>query len=272
MASEGARDALIDGLLDTLTDVLDIREVFDRISQLAQPMLSHDMMGIVQPGQHGLTLRLLASAGPDAIREPFEMRLLEPELLTRPWDFYILDELQRHPLYSDAPAAKAGMRSGLVIPIRFGGRLHAAVNFFSREPARFTETDVPIAKRIAKHIALAMSHDHLAAEAKRAAELQERTANLELLDQLLLSLTDTGELGDLFDRLSALARRVLPYDTLVLHVVVPDEGHVRQYVTTGPKVGHRSDPVDMPASLCGGLGWEHDLIDDVTNGRRPPTN
>src|SRR5262249_61706952 len=176
---------------------------------LAHPIRPPDIMGLVQASEHGLTIRLLASAGPNAVREPFEIRLLEPELLTSPWEFKIIDELQRHPLYSDSPAAKAGMLSALFIPIRFGGRLHAAVNFFSREPARFTEADVPIAKRIAQHIALAMSHDHLAAEAKRAAELQERTANLELLDQLLLSLTGTGELGDFFDRLSALARQVL---------------------------------------------------------------
>src|SRR5262245_4661300 len=161
------------------------------------------------------------------------------------------------------------MQSALLSPIRFSGRLRAMVCFLSRSPARFTEGDVLTAKRIARYIALAMSHDHLAAEAKRATELRERTANLELLDQLLLSLTDTGELGDLFDRLSALARQVLPYDALVLHVVVPDRGRLQQYLTSGSDISHRSDLVDMPAGFVRDPDWESDLMDDVTTRPEP---
>src|SRR5262249_48555902 len=209
------------------------------------------------------------SGGPEALREPFELPIRQPELLTEPWEFIIIDDLPQHPFYSDWPAARVGMQSLLSMPIRFGGRLHAVVTFFSRQPARFSTADVPMAKRIGRHIALAMSHDHLAAEAKRAAELRERAANLELLDQLLLSLTDTGEFGDLFDRLSALARQVLPYDALVLHVVVPDGGHLRQYLTSGPNSDHRSDPVDMPAGFVRDPDWECDLIEDVTTRAEP---
>jgi len=164
------------------------------------------------------------------------------ELLTQPWEFTIVDDLQRHPTLHDSSAARVGMQSALLSPIRFSGRLRAMVCFLSRLPARFTEGDVLTAKRIARYIALAMSHDHLAAEAKRATELRERAANLELLEQFL-SLTDTGELGDLFDRLSALARRVLPSDTLVLHVVVPERrprASVRHHRTEGwSQVGSR---------------------------------
>ena len=39
---------LLDGLLDTLTEVLDLREVFDRVSQLVQSVLPHDMFGILE--------------------------------------------------------------------------------------------------------------------------------------------------------------------------------------------------------------------------------
>ena len=44
-----ASDLLVlDGLLSTLTDVLDIREVFDRVSQLVQRVLPHDGLGVTE--------------------------------------------------------------------------------------------------------------------------------------------------------------------------------------------------------------------------------
>jgi hypothetical protein len=36
---------VLDGVLNTLTDVLDIREVFDRVSQRVQRVLPHDILG-----------------------------------------------------------------------------------------------------------------------------------------------------------------------------------------------------------------------------------
>jgi two-component system response regulator FlrC len=268
MADDAASFALIDGLLDTLTDVLDVREVFDRVSQLAQPVLPHDIMGVVLPGEHGLTLRLFASGGPDAIREPFELSVRAPGLLTQPWEFRIIDDLSQQLPYRDTPAAKMGMQSALSLPIRFGGQLRAVVNFFSRQPARFTEADVPMAKRIARHIALAMSHEHLAAEAKRAGELQKRAANLELLDHSLVSLTDTGELEDLFDRMSALARQALAYDALVLQVLLPD-GHVRRYFTSGQNADHTTAVVNLPSGFVRDPDWDYDLIEDSTTRSEP---
>jgi len=35
---------VLDKLLNTLTDVLGVREVFDRISKVVQPILPHDVM------------------------------------------------------------------------------------------------------------------------------------------------------------------------------------------------------------------------------------
>jgi GAF domain-containing protein len=269
MSDDAASFALIDGLLDTLTDVLDVREVFDRVSQLAQPILPHDIMGVAQWGKSGLTMRLLVSAGPDAIREPFELPIREPALLTQPWEFSIVDDVPRHPLYGDTPAARIGMQSALSLPIRFGGRLRAVVNFFSRKPARFTDADVPMAKRIARYIALAMSHHHLAAEAKRAVELQERAANLASLDHSLVAVPDTGELGDLFDRMSALARQVLTYDALVLQALLPDGRHLRRYFTSGQNVDHISAVVNMPPGFVRDPDWEYDLIEDSTTRSEP---
>jgi hypothetical protein len=38
---------VLDVLMNTLTEVLDMRDVFDRVSQLVQPVLPHDMLGVL---------------------------------------------------------------------------------------------------------------------------------------------------------------------------------------------------------------------------------
>jgi hypothetical protein len=74
----------------------------------------------------------------------------EPDLLRKPWDFLMIEDLPNHPLGKNSPAVKAGMISVLCVPIRFGGRLQAGVNFFSRQQHWFSESDVPLARRIAR--------------------------------------------------------------------------------------------------------------------------
>src|SRR5262249_56246151 len=97
MADDAVGFALIDGLLETFTEVLDVREVFDRVSQLAQPMLPHDMMVIIQASETSLTVRLLVSGGPESLREPFELAVQQTELLTEPSQFNITPHLPPHP-------------------------------------------------------------------------------------------------------------------------------------------------------------------------------
>ena len=90
-----------------------------------------------------------------------------------------------------------------------------------------------VAQRIADHIALALSHQRLADRARAAEELRARTATLELLDEMLVTLIDTGELPEVFDRISAIARKVLPHDTVMLNVMLPDDRHARGYAISG---------------------------------------
>src|SRR6267143_1192424 len=233
MADEGRRAAelrersqnlrTLDDLLATVSGVLDIREVFDRVSVIAQQVLAHDAMGVTTILEHEGRIRVHALSGfGDDFPPSFEAPLPEPELLNEPWEFRIIDDMAANPRYAGSPTVRAGMQSVLGLPVRLEGRLYGGVNFYSRAKARFTRDDVLAGQRIADHVTLALSHQRLAEEARSSAELTARTANLELLDELLATLTDTGELTDLFDRVSALARKVLPHDGLSMSVVLPD--------------------------------------------------
>src|SRR6185295_2634105 len=119
------------------------------------------------------------------------------------------------------------------IPVWVEGQLGAAVNFFSRTPGHFTNDDVMVGRRIADHIALALSHQRLADEARRAEALRERAANLEMLEDLLKTLSGVLDIRDVFDRVSDIAQKVLPHDAIVVIVPTGDGDRTQNYALRG---------------------------------------
>ena len=141
------------------------------------------------------------------------------------------------------------MRSVLGLPVRFEGRLHYGVNFYSRSTAAFTRDDVLVGRRIADHVALALSHQRLAEEARSNAELKARAANLERLDEMLAAMTDAAQLSELFDRVSAVAKQVIPHDAMAVPVLLPDGVHARRYASAGLDVSALPDVIPVPAGF-----------------------
>ena len=168
----GSRLEILNGLLNTLTDVLDIREVFDHVSQVVQRVLPHDLMGVMEISQGGDRMRLYAGTEKPFLR--YEGTVSNPEILTQPWESMITEDFPSHPLAKGTPALNLGIITVLSAPIRFGGRLQAMVNFFSRQAGQFTRDDLPIAERVASDIAVAMFHQRLAEEVRLAAEANAR--------------------------------------------------------------------------------------------------
>ncbi len=261
--------AMLDGLLDTLTDILDIRDAFDRISEVVQPVLPHDLLGVMEISDSGDRIRVLALAGKAGLPRDFEAPVLEPDYFTKPWDAKIIDDIASHPFFSRGPASKAGMQSVLAVPVRFGGRLRASVNFFSLEKAHFTRDDVFLAQRIASQIALAMSHHRLAEEARQRQALEEHASRLELLDQSLASLADTGQLKDLIHPISRVVQQVLPHDGLSVAVFLPDGRHARRYVCTGEDVLPLPELMEIPPDFHRAAELKHDIVEDLTTRPEP---
>src|SRR5215472_11190592 len=258
----------LDGLLSTLTDVLDIREVFDRVSQLVQRVLPHDVLEVMEISEKGDRIRLLAATGIAGEPENFEAPILGPDFVSKPWNIMVIDDVPNHSFLSRGVAAKAGMQSVLTVPISFGGRLRAAVNFFSREKTHFSEADFPIAQRIASHITFAMSHHRLAEEARQRQALEAHASKLDLLDQLLASLTDTGELKEVIDRISNVTRQVLPHDGLAVAVVMPDRRHLRRYAASGWYAARVPEIIEISPEYPEAMG-DFELVDDVTKRSEP---
>jgi transcriptional regulator with GAF, ATPase, and Fis domain len=253
---------MLDGLLTTLSGVLDVREVFDRVSDLSQKVLPHDAVSIGELIDNGEHVRMYANQGLSGLPMPFEAPVPDRSMLTGSWDARIVDDVTEHPEYAQSSAIPSGMRSILAVPIRMEGRLHGGLTFYSRLSAHFKQEDVLVAKRIADHIALALSHQRLAEEARRNEELRARTANLQLLDDLLATMTDGGELAEVFDRISTIAKRFLQHDTLALTVLLPDGAHARLFAASGLVGPPFPAMVDAPAHWVH-RDWEYEIVSDA---------
>jgi transcriptional regulator with GAF, ATPase, and Fis domain len=215
--------AALDGLLATLTEVLDVRTAFDRISELVQQLLPHDVMGVIEIGENGDRIRVLAASEALAAPPGAEAPVTDPDMFPTHWDHMLVDDIPAHPIFSKYFAAKAGMKSSLSVAIRFAGRLQAAVVFFSRELAHFKPSDVPVAQRIAGHFALVMSHQRLAEEAHERHMADERAARLEtrvhdLTEELDARAGYRRMIGDSapWKQVLTQATQVAPTDTTVL--------------------------------------------------------
>src|SRR5262245_57659573 len=257
----------LDELLPTLSGVLDIREVFARVSDIARRVIPHDSLSLplLTPDKNHIVIHAVsgyASRIPDII--PLDER--RRPLVTSPWDHLIYHDIQEDPLERDSPPGQAGYRARMLVPRRIDGEILGALDFLSLQTGIYTSGDAMVARRIADHVAMALSHQRLAEEARRNEELRARESRLELLDELLSSVTDTGEIKEQFDRISEIAGKVLRHDALVLSVMQPDGVHAKAYAYSG--FGASADPkvVEVPEAILRG-DRDHDVIDDLSSSQ-----
>jgi transcriptional regulator with GAF, ATPase, and Fis domain len=171
------------GLLHTMAGALDIRHVFTEISDVVRGGLPHDILAITAWGQDGGSFRLYAVAGAETDAE-----LLAPKVLTGDdraqlnRDAYVIhDSNAELPLESIRGKIfrRFGVRSALRVPMPLGAEVFGSLFFLSRLTDSFSEDDVDFARRVADHLALALSHERLAAAARSQAESEEMAARLE---------------------------------------------------------------------------------------------
>ena len=180
---------VLDQLLPTLAGVLDIREVFNRVSDIAQQVLPHDLLALPMLGDDGETATAYAIARTDgdsrnATRPagpPTSYRVppAHRHLLAGNWDYILHDDIQQDPIERESPPAKRGYRSLLRVAINLHEKFVGSLDFASLTPGLYKPEDALIGRRIADHIALALSHQKLAEEVERAAQARERSAALE---------------------------------------------------------------------------------------------
>jgi transcriptional regulator with GAF, ATPase, and Fis domain len=169
-------------LLPTLAETLDVRQVFARIGEIAKRVISYDAFGIVLLSDDKTAFIPQAITGTGLVGLPERLELTPPirAYMNTIGSFDIVPDVQLREMEKHLPPVQQGLRASLRVPMRMQGEIIGGINFMSFTPALYTAADGAIARRIADHIALALSHQRLAEEAARAAEARERAGRLEM--------------------------------------------------------------------------------------------
>jgi transcriptional regulator with GAF, ATPase, and Fis domain len=165
-------------LVRTISEVLDIRRVFPRVSEIAHHVLPHDCLALVfQDQSDHLTVEAQSVESFPAFR-----RLV----LSGDDDCRVVADLRKTGLpftHCDPPdyvgrLVDAGYRSLLGVRSVAGSQLMLLL-FFSRQPDAYSPADVPAARHIADYVALAVAHEQLAERECEEAEARGRAGRLD---------------------------------------------------------------------------------------------
>jgi Nif-specific regulatory protein len=105
--------------------------------------------------------------------------------MSSPQAFRIIDDLAHEPIgVVDPPDFEqqflaAGFRSMITVPLAARDEVFGGLVIWSRTVGFYQASVLPIARRVADHVALAISHYRLAEAAREAAEARERAGRLE---------------------------------------------------------------------------------------------
>jgi transcriptional regulator with GAF, ATPase, and Fis domain len=147
-------------LLQTLSEVLDVRGIFPRISRIVNQVLHHDSLGLVVHDQVSGHVTVGARSPEDA---SWDHRALTIDRDS----FNIVVDYREPPATRGGLSAalddiaSAGYRSSLTVTSP-AGRMVVQVTFLSRQPAAYTMEHIAVARRIAACLAVAVSHEVLA--------------------------------------------------------------------------------------------------------------
>jgi formate hydrogenlyase transcriptional activator len=245
-----------DELLRALSTVLDIRQVFPQISQIAATLVPHDRLTFAFLNGQG---EVVVQASSDEW-EPLPTRLKVQHLIPEGGGVAIIDDFDEpdtRPVVEPGDfwdlVRAAGYRSMMAVHVSARDQLLSLV-FWSKRSHAFDERQLVFARRIADHVALAVSHEQLAHMAREAAEVKLRAERLEarvksLSDELAAKAGRMVGASDAWQAVLKAATQVASTDTTVL--LAGESGTGKEVVA---RFIHHLEPCERTvrgAELCG---------------------
>ncbi len=184
-----ADDGVSEQLLRTISGALDVRQVFPAISEAASRILPHDRLTMTFHDARGNIV--VQAASNDDFPAVGLVTVDESGIHALDRPFFIADDMARTPLPIVTPGdlqdrlVALGYRSLLRVHLRARDE-RMGLAFWSKRAGAYTSADVAAARRVADHVALAVSHEQLAEAARQVAEARARA---ERLDARVKSLT-----------------------------------------------------------------------------------
>lgn len=175
------RSEALEALLPALSKALDIRQVFDQLSAAIGGILPHDRMALGLFSDDRTTVRIHAYTG-ERLADMPETIPMDPQHANTDWNYFLVRDIAEESICVGEKydrMKEAGIRSLLRVPVRLEGEIVGGLNFFSRNVGQYREEDADIARRIADQVALVLSHEKIAEEARLAAEAREEASRLE---------------------------------------------------------------------------------------------
>ncbi|HYV86114.1 MAG TPA: sigma 54-interacting transcriptional regulator [Patescibacteria group bacterium] len=195
-ASRRRKFDVIDTLLPMMAASLDVRSIFNGVSEVVKPVIPHDRLVLTSFSEDRREITFDAISGEPTQEFPPPLKVAEGYLKDPPPEYVLIrdvNEEEDNGCGRHAWCKSQGARSLLKIPFRLDRGGLGSLIFVSAEPRQYSEEDVPVARRVADHVSLALSHQRLAEEERKATEARERAAHLEervqaLRDELASSL------------------------------------------------------------------------------------
>jgi transcriptional regulator with GAF, ATPase, and Fis domain len=239
------RHEALQGLLPALAQALDIRAIFEELSRITQDVIPHDFVSLGIFTEDRTAIRIHAQTEDMGMlplyhfREPGQIKAFEQDyLIVSDIETVDPDVLRMTLRGPDLPTPtvverrsgadwvgvfkKNKVRSQIRVPVRLGGKIAASLAFQSRQPDRYRLEDVELAVRFGDYVALALSHQELFEQSRKATAAQDRAQKLEqrvtALAEELETLSPHRALGQSrrWRDVLAHAAKVAPTDTTVL--------------------------------------------------------
>ncbi len=272
-ASPRAADPLVGVLTEIariVAETLSLPDVFARVAGAARRVLPFDATGVVRvvDGPLLLSWGMATSGTPVGAEWRYERSEISDLLWPSATGTRRIDDARAvldPNLRADRDALDSGTRSILVAPIIRGLVPLGSFWLSAKEPSHFSPGDEETAAAIADILSAALEHERLADEERKRLR---RHRELEALGPALASALDVREV---FDQVSAIARRVLPHDKMTLGLLSDDRTENRLWAVAGDR-SWAPETYSIPESERVQMELEFQIVRDAETDLPPDSS